>query len=387
MTESIEPKITAEKPEHDQSSDRLDRIVSEELTEEEKREVMIYFRKLFDEQDIQELKGYEIGFSKNELALVNSANSFLNEELHKYGIKRGEIPSANIHKVTPEQLKAIGERHEASFEVADAVASPYDQAIFLINRPRSRYNFLATVIHEIGHLKSFLSMKNVKIRGPISHELGVKEVKTDQEVEGEDSLITARRLGWNMEETGPRSRDYFHHIDEALTEDTTARIMREKGVEIFGQDFGASEKLRLAMLDNVRRMLKNGSLSLEDRVLLESDAYWLENDVLFFGGASDFLDNYKPGKEYVLTDALSYYQENDDKVEEFNYRAFRRRFWELLRKLYERNRGSFHSEEDIRALFIKGQFDGNIMPVARLVEKTFGKGSFRRLGDGEDITS
>ena len=88
-----------------------------------------------------------------------------------------------------------------------------------------------------------------------------------------------------------------------------------------------------------------------------------------------------------MTDALYHYLENDfDKVEIFNYFEGRRFLAKLIRELFKKNVDSFGSEEEVRTMFIKAQFDGNIIPVARLVKKTFGKDAFIRLGQGEDIT-
>jgi hypothetical protein len=52
----------------------------------------------------------------------------------------------------------------------------------------------------------------------------------------------------------------------------------------------------------------------------------------------------------------------------------------IVESIYERNKDTFGSPEDVVTLFYKGQVTGNIMPIARVVENTFGKGSFREFG-------
>ena len=52
----------------------------------------------------------------------------------------------------------------------------------------------------------------------------------------------------------------------------------------------------------------------------------------------------------------------------------------LVEDLHERNTTTFNSVEDVFNLFIHAQVSGNVLPVARLMEKTYGKGSFRKLG-------
>ncbi len=56
-------------------------------------------------------------------------------------------------------------------------------------------------------------------------------------------------------------------------------------------------------------------------------------------------------------------------------------FFKLVKSLYEKNKETFSSEDEVVTLFQKAQVSGNILSVARLIEKTFGKGMFRKLGE------
>lgn len=40
----------------------------------------------------------------------------------------------------------------------------------------------------------------------------------------------------------------------------------------------------------------------------------------------------------------------------------------------------FKDTEEIFALFVRASMFGELLPVARLVERAFGKGAYRRLG-------
>ena len=57
----------------------------------------------------------------------------------------------------------------------------------------------------------------------------------------------------------------------------------------------------------------------------------------------------------------------------------------LIDDLWVENQDDFGSREEILDLFIDAKINGNLMPIGRLVESTFGKGSFRRLGKGEQV--
>jgi len=57
----------------------------------------------------------------------------------------------------------------------------------------------------------------------------------------------------------------------------------------------------------------------------------------------------------------------------------------LIDTLWEGNKGQFKTREDTENLFLEAQFTGNLLKIGRLVEKTYGKGGFRKLGEGNLI--
>ena len=65
----------------------------------------------------------------------------------------------------------------------------------------------------------------------------------------------------------------------------------------------------------------------------------------------------------------------------YSYFKERAALKKLIQTLYEKNEDEFESEEEVFNLFAKAAISGRLLPVARLIEKTFGKGSFRELGE------
>ena len=61
------------------------------------------------------------------------------------------------------------------------------------------------------------------------------------------------------------------------------------------------------------------------------------------------------------------------------YREERERFNDLLDLLYEKNKDDFKDREEIFKLFTKAKFSGRLLPLARVYEKSFGRGAFKRL--------
>jgi hypothetical protein len=64
----------------------------------------------------------------------------------------------------------------------------------------------------------------------------------------------------------------------------------------------------------------------------------------------------------------------------YGYFTERDAFEELLENMYARNPEMSKENEDIFMLFVDATLRGELLPLARLVEKTYGKGSFRQLG-------
>jgi hypothetical protein len=56
----------------------------------------------------------------------------------------------------------------------------------------------------------------------------------------------------------------------------------------------------------------------------------------------------------------------------------------LIDELYQRNKGKYDSAEEVFKLFSKATLNGRLLPVARLVDDTFGKGTFRMVVENID---
>lgn len=65
---------------------------------------------------------------------------------------------------------------------------------------------------------------------------------------------------------------------------------------------------------------------------------------------------------------------------DFGRQEERSRFSTLVIEIWEANPGRFRSPQEIEDIFVRAHVTGRLMPAAGLVEKSLGKGSFRRLG-------
>lgn len=66
-------------------------------------------------------------------------------------------------------------------------------------------------------------------------------------------------------------------------------------------------------------------------------------------------------------------------MEAFTYKAERAALWDLIRAIRSRSRTPFADDREVFQLFALGLMRGNILPLGRLVDQTFGKGTFRAL--------
>ena len=57
----------------------------------------------------------------------------------------------------------------------------------------------------------------------------------------------------------------------------------------------------------------------------------------------------------------------------------------LVDDLWEGNKDRYETRDDVFKLFLDAHVHGRLLPIGRLIERTFGKGSFRQLGEATSI--
>ena len=65
---------------------------------------------------------------------------------------------------------------------------------------------------------------------------------------------------------------------------------------------------------------------------------------------------------------------------DFSYGNERSALHKLMQTIQEKNSEQFASEEAVFDEFAKAYFAGNLLPIARLIDKTYGEKSFRAVG-------
>ncbi len=58
-----------------------------------------------------------------------------------------------------------------------------------------------------------------------------------------------------------------------------------------------------------------------------------------------------------------------------------------IETIYKKNQEQFSSKEEVLEVFLEAYFSGKLLPIARLIEKTYGKGGFRMIGEESAVKS
>jgi hypothetical protein len=202
--------------------------------------------------------------------------------------------------------------------------------------------FFSTIAQQIWIQKTDESLLGdiKKITHELIHAAGYNVLQLDPSKERDQNLINTYRSGLFMQQRatkvpeGVRPKELFRNFNEAITEELTKRIMKKY-----------KDPLLEKYQDELRRECPN-ELDEPDELAFISSGILGEYVLSFYG--------YKPQREI---------------------------YNKLYQKLYLMNESRFTSVESIKDMAIDTAITGNIIPFAKLVEKTFGKGTFRKLGE------
>jgi len=306
----------------------FERIVGN-ISEAEKEQILRDKGERFDDQAFEELKGKEREKTPEELQIISLANEATNEVRRKYGLENFDIPPKNIHIITEEAWP---------IEKSVAFYNSMLQGIVVREQP-ARIVFMKKIFHEMLHFKSYNAV---------------------QVTTGENPELDEYRVGLTVH-TRDGKKMYFANLNEAVTEEITKRFV----VKFFDNPLFAQEIQQTRDVMNKYRHAVTES----GKPLFDNDTFYAE------------VEGKKSWREAV--GRLFGAQEKSKKIitESFTYKSERRILNTLIDKIFERNLDKFQDKEEVFEVFAKGMITGNILPVGRLIERTFGNGTLRRIGE------
>lgn len=321
---------------------------------ETEKGILDYFKNKFENNP----KGYSEKEHSQELdELINRVNTKMKEFLGRYGVKDLNISPDNIHvldrsNLTPENKKKI----EEIYKDDKGLFNPKEQAIIMLSEYEegNKLSFTQTLVHEMIHQKGFYS-----------YELSSKDnadVVLYNEEKGHKP-IKVRRSGFEILSKDGKNI-MFYDINESIITELEIRFEQEyiQDWPEMQEDFKEKNDFIKFISANKEKVFnsldfKNSGITIKD---IES------------GNIKNLLAT---GKIETTKQGLKY------KYSSYSYHKQRKEFNEFLDDLYERNKKEFSSREKVFNLFAEGMLTGRILPIARLIEKTYGKGSFRELAN------
>ena len=306
----------------------FERVVGN-VSETEKGQILQEKGERFDDQVFESLKGKEREKTPDELEIISLANGATNEVRQKYGLENFDIPPENIHVITEEAWPR---------EKGVAFYNSMLQGIATREQP-AKIVFMKKVFHEMLHFKSYNAL---------------------QVTTGENPELDEYRVGLTVHTRDGKSM-YFVNLNEAVTEEMTKRF----AANFFDNPLfaGEAKQTKDVIARYPRAVTGSGEL------LFDNDTFYAE------------VDSKKTWGEAV--GRLFGTQEKPKKIttEGFTYQSERKILNTLIDKILERNHDKFQDREEVFEIFSKGMMTGNILPIGRLIEKTFGNGTLRRIGE------
>lgn len=294
------------------------------IPEGEKERLLKSKEEVFDDQIFKELEGKEREKTPDELQLIDLANKITNDLRKKYGLEDFDIPRSNIHVVKKSEW--FEKKGTAYYESSL-------QSVILCEQS-TKIEFAEKVFHEMLHFKSYAAMQLTRSDKP---------------------EITEYRIGLIVRTRDGKKR-YFSSLNEAVTEEIVKRYTIEHIKELSNDPFLAEEiKQTRETINKYPDIKKNSGEPLFD-------------DDIFYANVVEVLE----AERSVVVAAKG-----------FSYREERLALNSLINKLFNKNKENFKDQDEVFEIFEKGMITGNILPIGRLIDGTFGKGTFRKIGESD----
>ncbi|MDD4804254.1 MAG: hypothetical protein PHN69_03695 [Candidatus Pacebacteria bacterium] len=308
----------------------INRVVGFESNTEE--EFLTYFKNRF-ETNPPDLKEKEK--TPEQLEIINRINHEMQEFLAQYGVKAIEILPDNIHildrsKFTEEELKKIQEKNKTELGFYSATRQ---SVMIIMDYNASRLSFLQTLIHEIMHLQGFYSFQKS------NRESANLTLKRDNQT----AFMNVRRVGFSVGLKDGKKL-LFDKINESMTTELAIRFE-----EMFMVNWPELEDEIKTRDEYIKHVSERDNINIE---LVRHTVAGIKKN--------------ESGEYRFLT---------------HTYHDERKQLNLLINNLFDKNKDDFETKEQIFTLFANATINGNLLPIARLIEKTFGKGSFRTLGE------
>jgi hypothetical protein len=303
----------------------FEKLVGRKISDPMKETVLKHGEDIFNNQNFKGLEN-EKEKTAEELEMINIANDETNKLRQKYGLDKFDVPADNIHIVDEKDWgrdsSAVYIQILQTIGIEDTKNVP--EKIWLMRK----------IFHEMLHFKSYNSFQlldpdNDEIRNIKPYRCGLSVFTRD----GKTRLLNS--------------------INEAVVEDLTKRFI--KGLSdnpIFSEEIEQTKNIKEKYADWIMTG-NNKTLSSDDDII-----------------SAKVVDTEVDGRRIKGVSSLN-----------FTYKAQRKNLNTIITKIFYRNFGDFKDKEEIFDMFAKAVMTGNILPIGKLIDNTFGEGTIRKIGE------
>lgn len=294
---------------------------------------------VFDDQIFESMKGKEREKSAEDLEMIAIANNSTNVLRKKYGMDNFDVPAKNFHMV-PKEKWPPGED-------SDGIYSSSAQSIAIKDADESRLYTLSKLIHESLHFKSYNALQI----------LSAEKTEADKKPE-----LSSYRVGFATYSRNGKI-EYFSELNEAMTEELSKRILSDllgslRHNPIFSEEIQKTEEIANKY---------SGAKVKSGKLLFTGDTLHARTEIPNDLGE---IIRYMIGKRSPTI-----------KTESHTYRKQRRMLNSLMDKIWNKHHDKFKDQEEVFDVFARSYMTGNLLPIGRLIEDTFGKGTFRNIAE------
>ncbi len=265
-----------------------------------------------------------------EEQIISLADEVTSRVLIRFGLNPLTVPLKNIHLIRSGEWKMK----------AGGVTMLLEQSIYL-HETDTLLQFAHVVVHEMLHMKSHGAIE-IKPTGATDPGAVRLRYKINEEDPFEVSLVEYRS-GMNVK-SRPDGRKHFEAFTEAITERLTKTILQElRDREIFQVEQEQTDALVTTESKN------RPKIPADEFVVLREEAGVVKGETFVYQKERSVLET-------------------------------------LMKKIMEQNPDRFFTIEEVFDLFVKNFITGQMLELGRVIEKTFGAGTYRKLGAyNEDV--
>lgn len=276
----------------------------------------------FNERQLAELKAEEREKNDEESENIRVANEITNEILREFGLKEFDVPPEDIHFISGKLWERM------SFNDATMVATPKMQAIFVKAdyTPQERVNKALSLFHEMIHAKGHISL----------------EVESDTRNDLYRSGLVAHASYQKIDRSGYAA--WFDGLNEAVV----TQIEMTYADRVLNSNPFLRDQVEYLGSEEVKKMKDD---YVKEHEVDPSEIEWIGRD-------GEEIEMYGQG-----------------------YRKQRKVLNYVVDQIYAD--GGFASRDDVMRVFFGAHFKDSLLPIGRLVEKSFGAGAFEFLGTME----